>query len=214
MGRVQKYAILLLFCACTQLMAQSVASEMLYIEGFEAYSQLKYCRAYKCFSNAALVDHCGAKMMLGFLHLFGDCVEKDSTKAFQFFLELANSNIYVAKFMVGFCYQHGIGIGKDSLKAKEYYEDLLADYPLPEAHFMLARIEMFKGETASKHLKMAADKGHQQAAFQLGLNYLKNTTLKMNKIREAKKYFLESINFTQGSNESISSWGQRLNWER
>ncbi len=63
-----------------------------------------------------------AHYYVGLLYLYGDNVQQDSKRAFQYILKAANSGYKDATFQIAEMYNSGTGVAKDKVQARYWYE--------------------------------------------------------------------------------------------
>ncbi|PPR61380.1 MAG: Secretory immunoglobulin A-binding protein EsiB [Alphaproteobacteria bacterium MarineAlpha4_Bin2] len=98
------------------LIAQSATAED-FREGLRAFQLGENERAIIVFRNLATRDDRNAQFMLGVMREGGYGVEKNLTKAAQWYLKAAESGLPSAQFNLGIFYQFGQGIRKSAAEA-------------------------------------------------------------------------------------------------
>ncbi len=79
-------------------------------------------KAIQLYESATANGSVRAYNGLGYLYFYGNQVEKNETKAFQYFLVAASfENDGDALFNTGYCLEHGIGVTANLTKAIHYY---------------------------------------------------------------------------------------------
>lgn len=79
-------------------------------------------KAIELYESATANGSVRAYNGLGYLYFYGNQVEKNETKAFQYFLVAASfENDGDALFNTGYCLEHGIGVTADLSRAIHYY---------------------------------------------------------------------------------------------
>ena len=69
---------------------------------------------------------------LGFMYMEGDCVEKDLTKAVEWFTHAAEQGLAGSCTTLAMMYEQGDGIEKDLDKAREWYAKAGFEDHIPE----------------------------------------------------------------------------------
>eukprot|EP00730_Choanoeca_flexa_P009677 TRINITY_DN1283_c0_g1_i1.p1 TRINITY_DN1283_c0_g1~~TRINITY_DN1283_c0_g1_i1.p1 ORF type:complete len:537 (+),score=110.74 TRINITY_DN1283_c0_g1_i1:98-1708(+) len=141
--------------------------------------------AIQHYTNAAEQGLAEAHFNLGVCCELGLYVPVDPTKAYEYYTAAAKAGSYLAANNLGLCLEHGSGCEQSLPLALLQYEKAMADGCV-EAAFNAAHIVLTKMTArddvvippqqlsdAVKHLKYAADKGHVQSQFTLGLCYEK-----------------------------------------
>lgn len=79
-------------------------------------------KAIELYESATANGSVRAYNGLGYLYFYGNQVEKNETKAFQYFLLAASfENDGDALFNAGYCLEHGIGVTANLSRAMHYY---------------------------------------------------------------------------------------------
>ncbi len=96
-------------------------------------------------------------------------------EAFRFFKKSGKAGFGPAQIYLGIAYETGRGAGKNLKGAIEWY-CRAADQNLPDAYFHLGRLCLMRGDArgtaeAFRLFRLAADLGHVEACFNVGLFY-------------------------------------------
>jgi len=152
--------------------------------------------AVNWFTKAAMNGNAAAQLKLGKILSQGGLMPPDYDKAFQFFTMAANQNDAEAQFLLALCYLNGLGVKKDLQAAEQWYSkaqknDLenasvlsfsqehapfkLNDWPGHQEYKTASLLKQQKTEEAQQEsfvwLKLAAEKGHPQAQYEVGITY-------------------------------------------
>ena len=135
-----------------------------------------YSVAFSLYSLAAEKSFPKALYELGVCYYYGNGVEKDLTKAVEWFTKAAEQGYVSAQYNLGYCYENGDGIDKSLTKAVEWYTKA-ANQGDADAQCNLG-ICYYNGNGVEKGLAKAvgwftkaAEQGHTQAQYNLGCCY-------------------------------------------
>jgi len=70
---------------------------------------------------AAEQDHAFAQHGLGVMYLYGECTEKDESKAVEWFQRAAEQGLPGAQMTLGMMYENGQGVEKNEEQARRWY---------------------------------------------------------------------------------------------
>ena len=122
-----------------------------------------------------------------------EIVEKDPSKAFEYFMISAKSNHAEAKNYVGFCYDQGIGITKNHKEAKNFYEQSAKQGNL-NALYNLANcyeygIGIVQNESkALENYKKLYEQDYVEAIYKMAWFYENGISVSINKRRALTLY--------------------------
>lgn len=143
-------------------------------------------QAIKWLEKAAKSDCDVAQFNLGILYLSGNqelSLDKDYSKAVEYFKLAANKGNSDANTGLGFCYMEGMGVAKDLGKAK-YYFSLAAvtgdKAALQNLSYLLQQDDNGKKRLEKKSIKqltLEAEQGNSDAQYELSSRYLLGITL-------------------------------------
>src|SRR5438046_919900 len=77
--------------------------------------------AYQLLEKSAQLENAEALYAIGTWYLFGRFVDKDPSKAVEYFLEAIKGNNSSAYYDLGVCYEEGTGVDQDEEAAFECY---------------------------------------------------------------------------------------------
>lgn len=105
-----------------------------------------------------------------------EIIEKDASKAFEFFMLAAKSDHVEAKNYLGYCYDQGIGVTKDSKKAKDFYQQSAKQGSLNALYNVANCYEYGIGiaqneSKAFKYYEKLYKKGYVEAIYKLAWFY-------------------------------------------
>lgn len=152
--------------------------------------------AINWFTKAALNGNAAAQLKLAKILAQGALNEPDYDKAFQFFTMAAKQNDAEAQFFLALCYLNGLGVKKDNHAAQDWYTQAqknglegapilsfssqqvtlnLKDWPGYREYKTATDLKPNASEEAKQEsfvwLKLAAEEGHPQAQYEVGLTY-------------------------------------------
>lgn len=160
-------------------------------------TRLNHEVALKWFTLAADAGNAAAQLKLGKLYSAGIWTARDDGKAAHYYFLAAKQNVPEAQFLLALCYQLGIHLKKDENSALFWYtqavknglKDALAlpsdlkpkkfitqkSWPGNEEYQMALSLHQSK-QTADKELffdwlRSAAEKGHPQAQYEMGVHF-------------------------------------------
>ncbi len=128
-----------------------------------------------------------AKYLLGYMYQFGIGVEKDKKEALQYYMDASDMDEIDALNKLGWMYYNGDGIKRDVSKFMDFLSKA-ADNGHIDAAFNLGDIHRsgsdgvdINNSEAFRLYKQAAEGGHKNAQYRLGLAYLNGIGVKTNK---------------------------------
>lgn len=156
-------------------------------------------QALKWFESSARAGNVRAQLHLGKMYSIGFLTAPDYIKALQYIQMAANQGNPEAQFLLALCYQNGHGVEKDYSLALYWYQQavehhlseappiaanairgkerlVMKDWPGYDEYQTAHKIKHGTGEPADKEgsliwLTVAAEKGHPQAQYELGMRY-------------------------------------------
>ena len=151
---------------------------------------LKYTRM------AADLGNADAQNELGVRYYKGEGVEKDHTKAAEWYRKAAEQGLAEAQYNLGLCYDKGEGVEKDHAKAAEWYRKA-AEQGYADAQYNLS-LCYYNGQgvekdytKAAEWVRKAAEQGLAKAQFVLG-NFYDNGEGVKKDYAEAVKWYRKS----------------------
>ena len=159
--------------------------------------------AFQWFKKAAENNDPHAQFQLAGFYENGTAGEKDPVQAYQWYSrakDAASGNIPLLceiHYHLGRCLEYGIGVKKDPAKALTHYQ-CSAIFSHPEACYVLAecyrtgRCDQSRDlKEAFEYYRKAAEKGHTQAQYQLGVFYRDGITV-CSDTGKAAEYFAQA----------------------
>jgi len=183
---------------------KNLASEEIFVEGFNHHQQGEYAEAFKKYRKIAKQGNVVAQQLLGSLYMNGQGVEIDIDKAIYWFQKAANQDEAIAQYYLGMLYLHGNGIERDISKAINWLhksaeqEDTLAQYQLGNMYLKGTGVEK-KYFMAVHWFRKAAEHREAAAQLQLGNMYTQGKGVAKND-DEALYWYKKAAE--QGSNEA------------
>ena len=71
---------------------------------------------------AAQQNHAYAQHGLGVMYLYGEGVEKDESKALEWFRKAAEQGLSGSQMTLGMMYENGQGVDKNEVEARRWYK--------------------------------------------------------------------------------------------
>lgn len=136
-----------------------------------------YAEALKWVRKSAEVGEANGQFQLGEFYFYGNCgLEKDATKAVEWFLLAAKQSYSDAITALAYCYEQGIGVQENKEEAYNWYlllakeGELISQYEVGK--YLLER-NMPSNDTKEgiKWLKKSAKQGYQEAQCLLAKQY-------------------------------------------
>jgi TPR repeat protein len=142
--------------------------------GMQAFKNKDYAKAFQEWKASADAGHAEAEFDLGLLYAQGLGVKRDLTEAVKWYRKAAEQGNAEAEFALGQMYSRGWGVPRDTADAMRWMQMANAvDSDGPPTDWAL--IEGYglqqDQEQAAYWYKLAADKGHAEAQFNLGRLY-------------------------------------------
>ncbi|MBN2767757.1 MAG: SEL1-like repeat protein [Campylobacterales bacterium] len=167
---------------------------MSHTQALQAYKVGEYKQAFNLWIDESSKDNDQAMVNLGLLYLKGEGVQKDISRAKEWFekaLEYHNASAY---YNLALMYQNSIGVATDEQKALSYLREAFA-LGHRNASFHLA-LWLLKDRTDKERLKegfdamlYAAKDGHPMAKMQLGgLDCVEDLKSQCNELFRGKSY--------------------------
>ncbi|MBE6377797.1 MAG: hypothetical protein E7051_03140 [Lentisphaerae bacterium] len=134
------------------------------------------------FKYASILDKKGqyqAKLILATCYLGGLGVKADPQKGFSYIASVADK-YPEAKLVLAECYQKGVGTPQNMKKAFDIYMEsaksgnIKALFQVGLCYENCWGVKEYSQTAADKYFKQAADKGHVEAMYRLGISKLKN----------------------------------------
>ncbi len=178
--------------------------------GLAAFKNKDYQRAYKEWKAAADAGHAEAQFDLGVLYAQGLGVRRDLTEAAFWYRRSAEQGNAEAEFALGQMYSRGWGVPRDQADALRWLQmanSVESDGPPTE----WANVEGYgmpqDDQQAAYWYKLAADKGHPEAEYNLARLYAAGHGVKKDEEQAARWV---SASATQGYTLAMADLGSRF----
>jgi len=142
--------------------------------GMDAFKNKDYQRAFREWKAAADAGQAEAQFDIGVLYAQGLGVRRDLTEAFRWYQKAANQGNAAAEFALGQMYARGWGVPRDQADALRWFQMANA----PDADGPPTDWTVIEGygtnqdpKQAAYWYRLAAEKGHPEAQFNLGRLY-------------------------------------------
>ncbi|MGN0954237.1 tetratricopeptide repeat protein [Dialister sp.] len=170
---------------------------LIYEHGHHKKADLKKALAW--YEKAASLGHVDAMVRAGWIWENDSFAERDEHKAFTLYLKSAAMEYGNGEFQLGCCFRDGIGTERDIRKAVTCFEKASA-HGSREADTALWDIYTAEGlkdeeghtlydpEKGFSHLRLAAQRGDEEALMGLGSSYFRGTGTEVN-LEKAEQCF-------------------------
>jgi uncharacterized protein len=177
--------------------------------GLAAFKNKDYQLAYREWKESADAGQAEAQFDLGVLYAQGIGVSRDLTEASRWYQKAADQGNAAAQFALGQLYSRGWGVPRDVADAIRWFEMANSvdsggpptDWS-PVVGYGMAR----DPQRAAFWYRQAADRGHPEAQFNLGLLYAKGEGVKRDNAQAARWM---SASATQGYAPAQANLGER-----
>lgn len=126
------------------------------------------------------------------IYRYGENIEQDRTKAYEYFKKAAEQGDEISQYDVGRCYEYGDGVEKNEFEAVKWYRKA-AEQGYIEAQYALGLcydygMEVEDRTEAVKWYRKAAEQGNAEAQFSLGQCYFYGNGVNKNKFEAVEWY--------------------------
>ncbi|MBI2791644.1 MAG: sel1 repeat family protein [Gammaproteobacteria bacterium] len=183
---------------------------------------LNQSEAIKWFTKAAQAGNAASQLRLGKIYSIGNISSPDYVKAVSFFTQAAKQNDHEAQFALALCYQNGLGVNKDLSQSLYWYQQAIQnglDAPKlsPEQIHSSSinlknapgseefKMSHGKGDDGFVWLKLAAEKGHMDAQYQVAMHYFNGTQTDQDDAK-AFSWFQKSAEQDYAPAKSFLAW--------
>jgi uncharacterized protein len=177
--------------------------------GLAAFKNKDYQGAYKEWKAAADAGQAEAQFDLGVLYAQGLGVRRDLTEASKWYRKAADQGNAEAEFALGQMYSRGWGVPRDEADAIRWFQmanSVESDGP-PTDWATVEGYGMEKDQKQAAHwYRLAADKGHAEAQFNLGRLYASGQGVKKDE-EQAERW--TSASAIQGYVPAMANLGDR-----
>lgn len=178
--------------------------------GLMAFKNKDYQRAYKEWKVSAEAGQAEAQFDLGVLYAQGLGVLRDLNEAASWYRKSADQGNAEAEFALGQMYARGWGVPRDTADAIRWFQlsnSVESDGP-PTDWLSVEGYGIEKDpQQAAYWYRLAADKGHPEAQFSLGLLYGSGKGVKRDEEQAARWV---SASATQGYAPALAELGKRF----
>ena len=101
--------------------ADKQRAEKLYEQAFKYDAANEEERAFRCYLDAAKLNHVISQFNVGFRYEYGEGVKRDFVEAARWYRLAAEQGHDYAQFYLGACYEYGKGVIKDYVEAVKWY---------------------------------------------------------------------------------------------
>lgn len=170
---------------------ETIETEELFRQGLNYYNSNNYLKALECFTN--IEDYAPAKYMLGKCYEYGQGVEKDLEKAFNYYKRSSEYKFNLAEIKLGIWYFDGIFVDKNLITAYYYFKrqasnnDEIAQYCLANCYYYGYGVDINKKQ-ALAWLKRSAKLNCVYAEYDLAIIYQVGINVDENYIAAAYWY--------------------------
>lgn len=125
----------------------------------------------------------------------GERVSRNLTQAYKYYTIAAEGGVSEAYFRLAYMTEKGLGVKSDKAESIPFYHKALATEHKAEAYYRLGRIHLYSDGLLNEpvkgysYLAKAAEHGHVDAQYKLGLMHFYGTEFVQANVTMALKYF-------------------------